>query len=159
MDRAKAFVEGISNEESEILSSLTFPPHRVTVEPSFYEHYAIRGIRVDRVEPGFVSCTFKVPRRLTDRNGVFASGAIANLVDEVGGAVVYVEGLPMNVSVDMSISYLSTAKFNDELEIIGRCLGKIGGYSGTSVLVRNKLTGELIAEGRHSLFGKHVSKM
>ncbi|CAH9138655.1 unnamed protein product [Cuscuta epithymum] len=92
-------------------------------------------------------------------NGVFASGAIANLVDKVGGAVVYVEGLPMNVSVDMSISYLSTAKFNDELEIIGRCLGKIGGYSGTSVLVRNKLTGELIAEGRHSLFGKHVSKM
>lgn len=41
-----------------------------------------------------------------------ASGAIANLVDEVGGAVVHVEGLPMNVSVDMSISFLSTAKLD-----------------------------------------------
>ncbi|XP_019188589.1 PREDICTED: acyl-coenzyme A thioesterase 13-like [Ipomoea nil] len=159
MEKAKAFIEGISKEESELLSSLTIPPHRVSVESSFYEYYAIRGIRVDRVEPGFVSCTFRVPHRLTDREGKLASGAIANLVDEVGGAVVHVEGLPMNVSVDMSISYLSAAKFDDELEIVGRCLGKRGGYSGTSVLVRNKLTGELIAEGRHSLFGRHVSKM
>ncbi|KAK9994146.1 hypothetical protein SO802_023849 [Lithocarpus litseifolius] len=38
--------------------------------------------------------------------------AIANLVDEVGGAVVHVEVLPMNVSVDMSISFLSTAKLD-----------------------------------------------
>ena len=45
-----------------------------------------------------------------DRNGKLATGAIANLVDEVGGALVHVEGLPMNVSVDMSISFLSTAK-------------------------------------------------
>ena len=41
-----------------------------------------------------------------------ASGAVANLVDEMGGALVHVEGLPMNVSVDMSISYLSTAKLD-----------------------------------------------
>lgn len=37
---------------------------------------------------------------------------MANLVDEMGGALVHVEGLPMNVSVDMSISYLSTAKLD-----------------------------------------------
>ena len=49
---------------------------------------------------------------LQDRTGKLASGAIANLVDEVGGAVVHVEGLPMNVSVDMSISFLSTAKLD-----------------------------------------------
>lgn len=46
---------------------------------------------------------------LQDRTGKLVNGAIANLVDEVGGAVVHVEGLPMNVSVDMSISFLSTA--------------------------------------------------
>lgn len=38
-----------------------------------------------------------------------ANGAIATLVDEVGGAVIHEEGLPMNVSVDMSISFLSAA--------------------------------------------------
>lgn len=54
---------------------------------------------------------------------------------------------------------LCVGYLQDELEIIGRVLGQKGGYSGTSVLVKNKTTGELIAEGRHSLFGKHSSKM
>lgn len=47
-----------------------------------------------------------------DRDGNLANGAIANLVDMVGSCVVYVTGLPMNVTVDISISYLSTAKLN-----------------------------------------------
>jgi acyl-coenzyme A thioesterase 13 len=50
-------------------------------------------------------------------------------------------------------------KLQDELEITARVLGQKGGYSGTIVLVRNKATGEIIAEGRHSLFGKHHSKL
>ncbi|XP_023881465.1 uncharacterized protein LOC111993872 [Quercus suber] len=159
MEKAREFLELSSEKESESVSRLTIHPHRVGHEPSFYEDFALRGIRVDRVEPGLVSCTFKVPRRLTDRTGKLASGAIANLVDEVGGAVVHVEGLPMNVSVDMSISFLSTAKLDDELELTSRVLGRKGGYSGTVVLIKNKATGELIAEGRHSLFGKHASKL
>ncbi|XP_030964122.1 acyl-coenzyme A thioesterase 13-like [Quercus lobata] len=158
MEKAREFLE-LSSEESESVSRLIIHPHRVGHEPSFYDDFALRGIRVDRVEPGLVSCTFKVPRRLTDRTGKLASGAIANLVDEVGAAVVHVEGLPMNVSVDMSISFLSTAKLDDELELTSRVLGRKGGYSGTVVLIRNKATGELIAEGRHSLFGKHASKL
>ncbi|KAL3518100.1 hypothetical protein ACH5RR_020689 [Cinchona calisaya] len=158
MENVKEYLQ-VAKEESDRISQLVFPPHRPHIDSSFYEYYALRGIRVDRVEPGFVSCTFKVPSRLIDRNGNLASGAVANLVDEMGGALVYVEGLPMNVSVDMSISYLSTAKLDDELEIVSTLLGRKGGYSGTLVLVKNKLTGELIAEGRHSLFGKHASKM
>ncbi|KAJ9146760.1 hypothetical protein P3X46_028990 [Hevea brasiliensis] len=158
MEKAKQFLK-LSEEELASISQLTFHPHRLGLDCSFYEDFALRGIRVDRVEPGIVSCTFKVPARLTDRSGKLATGAIANLVDEVGGAVVYVEGLPMNVSVDMSISFLSSAKLNDELEVTSKVLGRKGGYAGTIVLVKNKATGELIAEGRHSLFGKHASKM
>ncbi|OMO90508.1 Thioesterase superfamily [Corchorus olitorius] len=158
MEKVKEFLE-VDKEEAERLSGLPVPPHRPGFECSFYEDFALRGIRVDRVEPGFVSCTFKVPPRLTDKSGNLATGAIANLVDEVGGAVVHVEGLPMNVSVDMSISFLGTAKPNDELEITSKALGQRGGYKGTIVLVRNKETGELIAEGRHSLFGRQASKM
>ncbi|KAJ4725646.1 acyl-coenzyme A thioesterase 13 [Melia azedarach] len=158
MEKAKEFLE-LNEEESESVSRLTIHPHRVGVESSFYEDFALRGIRVDRVEPGFVSCTFKVPPRLADRNGNLANGAIANLVDDVGASVVHVEGLPMKVSVDMSISFVSTAKVNDELEITARVLGQNGGYCGTTVLIKNKATGEIIAEGRHSLFGKQASKM
>ncbi|PHT46715.1 hypothetical protein CQW23_15873 [Capsicum baccatum] len=158
MEKAKGFLE-LTQEESDRVSSLDIPPHRTGTGFSFYECYALRGIRVDRVEPGLVFCTFKVPPRLTDREGKLASGAMANLVDAVGAGCVNVGGNPTNVSVDMSISFLSSAKVDDELEIIGQVLGKKGGYSGTSVVVKNKATGELIAEGRHSLFGKYASKM
>ncbi|XP_010510436.1 PREDICTED: uncharacterized protein LOC104786686 [Camelina sativa] len=125
---------------------------------SFYEVFSLRGIRVNRVDPGFISCSFKVPLRLTDRDGNLANGAIANLVDEVGGALVQIQGLPFCVSVDMSIAFLSTAKLG-ELEITSRLLGVRGGYTGTLVVVRNNETGEIIAEGRHSLFGRQASKL
>lgn len=88
-----------------------------------------------------------------------ATGAIINLVDEVGNAPVHIQGLSVNVSVDMSISFLSTAKLDDELEVTSRLLGKRGNYSGTLVVLRNKATGEVIAEGRHSLWVKHLSKL
>lgn len=38
-------------------------------------------------------------------------------------------------------------------------MGERGGYKGTIVVVRNKMTGEIIAEGRHSLFGRQPSKL
>ncbi|KAK8513280.1 hypothetical protein V6N13_002027 [Hibiscus sabdariffa] len=159
MEKAKESLE--LNKEVESVSRLTIHPHRVGVEGSFYEDFAVRGIRVDRVEPGFVSCTLKVPPRLTDKSGNLAIGAVANLVDEVGATIVQVEGLSltMNVSVDMSISFLGTAKLNDELEIVSKVLGRRGSYAGAIVVVRNKETGELIAEGRHSLFAKQGSKL
>ncbi|XP_034220983.1 acyl-coenzyme A thioesterase 13-like [Prunus dulcis] len=139
----------VTEDESEAVSRLVvpfIPPGGV----SFYDAFVVRGIRVNRVEPGLVVCTLK------DRSGNLANGAIANLVDIVGAAVAYVPGQSLNVSVDISISYMSTAKLQDELEITSRMLGRVGGCSGTIVILRNKTTGEIIAEGRHSLFRSHV---
>ena len=42
-------------------------------------------------------------------------------------------------------------ELQDDLEISSKVLGKRGGYSGTLVLMRNRATGEVIAEDRHSL--------
>ncbi|KAK8352473.1 hypothetical protein V6Z12_A05G096500 [Gossypium hirsutum] len=111
MEKAKEFLQ-LNKEEAETVLRLNIQPTRVGSQCSFYEDFALRGIRVDTVQPGFVSCTLKVPPRLSDKSGNLAKGAVANLVDEVGAAVVHVEGLPMNVSVDMSISFLGTAKLN-----------------------------------------------
>ncbi|OVA17678.1 Thioesterase superfamily [Macleaya cordata] len=158
MEKAREVLE-LTKEEAESVSRLTVYPHRVGFEKSFFEDFALGSIRVDRVEPGLVSCTFKVPPRLTDGSGNLSKGAIASLVDEIGAAAVHVDGHPMKVSVDMSISYLSTAKANDELEITSRGLGQKRGYFGTIVLLKNKGTGEVIAEGRHSLFCKIASKI
>lgn len=161
MEKTKEILQRkLSQQETEALSRLqSVPAIRAGDNSSFYEHFILTGIKVEQVQPGFISCSFIVPPRLTDSTGKMGNGAIATLVDEVGGALVHQEGLPMNVSVDMSISFLSTAHVNDELEITSRLLGRKGGYSGTIVLLKNKATGELIAEGRHSLFGRHNSKM
>ncbi|XP_024159680.1 acyl-coenzyme A thioesterase 13 isoform X2 [Rosa chinensis] len=142
--KVKEFLE-LSQDESEAVSRIVVPPQRPGTA-SLYEDFALRSIRVDRVEPGLVVCTLK------DRAGNLAKGAIANVVDMVGGYVTYVEGLPMYVSVDISISYISTAKLDDELEITSKRLGQRGAYYGAIVLLRNKATGEIIAEGRHSMF-------
>lgn len=64
MEKTKEILQ-ITRQESELVSQLRVHPHRVNIDHSFYEDYATRGIRVDRVQPGFVSCTFKVPSRLT----------------------------------------------------------------------------------------------
>nr|DAD26631.1 TPA_asm: hypothetical protein HUJ06_028099 [Nelumbo nucifera] len=151
MEKAREYL-GLMTKESETASRLAVRPHHSAGDGP-YENFILRGIRVDRVEPGFVSCTFK------DASGNLSAGAIASLVDDVGEASVHDEDLPLKVSVDMSISILSTAKANDELEITSRALGQKGGYSGTVILFKNKVTGELIAEGRHSLYGKIPSKI
>ncbi|XP_068338584.1 uncharacterized protein [Pyrus communis] len=164
LEDAKKYLE-VTQDESEAVSRLVFPSDR-----SIYDHFVESGIRVDRVQPGFVVCTFTVPRRLTvslptahplflDRAGNLANGAIATLVDMVGASTVFVPHIPMNVSVDMSISYMANAKLNDELEITSKRLGQRGRYSGTYVLLRNKASGEIIAEGRHSLFRSSSSKL
>ncbi|XP_020101314.1 acyl-coenzyme A thioesterase 13-like [Ananas comosus] len=149
----------VEEEASELVSRLDVRPHRAGRDASFYEGFALRGIRVDHIQPGLLTCSFKVPPRLTDSSGNLSPGAIANLVDEVGSAALHADGHHMKVSVDMSISYMSTAKVEDELEIISRVLGHKGGYSGTYVLLSNKTTGQIVAEGRHSLFGKLKSKI
>ncbi|XP_047332661.1 uncharacterized protein LOC124936222 [Impatiens glandulifera] len=160
MNKARNLLS-VDDRDSELVSRLTIPTHRIHIDRSFYEDMTLRGIRVDRVQPGFVSCSFKVPSYLSDSNGKLAAGAIANLVDELGGAVIMSEweNEMNNVSVDMSISYVSAADVDEELEITARLLGKKGGFFGTNVVLKNKITGDIIAEGRHSLFNKHASKM
>ncbi|EYU45972.1 hypothetical protein ABFS82_04G085400 [Erythranthe guttata] len=160
MERAREFIEKTTaGEEADRVSRLTFPTHQPHSEPSFWEYFVLRGIRVEQVRPGSFVCSFKVPPRLTDINGNLSNGAIAAMVDEIGAAAVHHDGQPMDVSVDMSISYISPAKMNDELEITSRLLGRQGAYSGASVLIQNKTTGEVVAEGRHSLFSIPASKM
>ncbi|KAL2898795.1 Acyl-coenzyme A thioesterase 13 [Bienertia sinuspersici] len=160
MEKAKEAVAKLLEDDSNSVSKLVVNPHEFQVGPSFFEDFALRGIRVDRVDPaGVIVCSFKVPPRLIDRAGNLAAGAIANLIDIVGNALIYRAGRPMNVSITMSISYMSNAKVDDELEVTSRLLGKIGAVSGTSIIIKKKGSGEIVAEGRHSLFSKIESKI
>ncbi|PWA67244.1 Thioesterase superfamily [Artemisia annua] len=150
----------VAQQDSDRVTRLTIPPPLPEAVHSFYELFAIKGIRLENFQPGFISYCFIVPPRLTDRNGNLAVGAVATIVDKIGASVLYRKvGRRMHVSVDMSISYLSTAKLNDELEITTKLIGIKGSYKGILVVLKNKSTGEIIAEGRHSLFALPSSKI
>ncbi|KAL6654457.1 hypothetical protein ACP70R_007922 [Stipagrostis hirtigluma subsp. patula] len=122
---------------------------------SFFEAFALRGIRVDSIRRGHILCSYTVPARLL-AGGRLAPGAVVALVDEVGAAAAVADGHHLKVSVDMSVSFvdLAAAAPGERLRIAARALGHKGYYSGTHVLVANAATGQVVAEGRHSLFGK-----
>lgn len=48
------------------LESLVFE-HRAGEEPSFFEAFILKGIKVEEIRSGFISCSFRVPPRLTVR--------------------------------------------------------------------------------------------
>uniref|UniRef100_A0A453HTD3 Acyl-coenzyme A thioesterase 13 n=1 Tax=Aegilops tauschii subsp. strangulata TaxID=200361 RepID=A0A453HTD3_AEGTS len=145
-----ARVDALSSAASASLS--TAATH---LSPSFFEGFALRGIRVLRLHPGFIHCSYTVPPSLTSTTGCLAAGAVVALVDEIGSAASISEGQNLKVSVDMSVAFpdLSQARPGDRLSITARALGHKGAYSGTHVLFTNACTGNVVAEGRHSLFG------
>ncbi|CAM0874262.1 unnamed protein product [Alopecurus aequalis] len=145
-----ARVDALSSAASASLSSSDH------LSPSFFEGFALRGIRVLRIHPGFIHCSYTVPPSLTDSTtGCLAAGAVVALVDEIGSAASISDAQNLKVSVDMSVAFpdLSQARPGDNLSITARALGHKGAYSGTHVLLTNADTGDVVAEGRHSLFG------
>ncbi|KAJ1688672.1 hypothetical protein LUZ63_012827 [Rhynchospora breviuscula] len=146
----------VGNDKAKAVDGLPVRAHRPGQEASFYEGFALRGIRVDRIQPGFLLCSFTVPPRLTDVSGKMAAGAVVNLVDQVGAAVMTSEGHHKKPSVDISVAFLSPANLGDELEIRSKVLGNKGGLTGTHILLMNKTTGQVVAEGRHCLFGNLI---
>ncbi|XP_051134122.1 uncharacterized protein LOC127253525 isoform X2 [Andrographis paniculata] len=154
MEKAREFLEKKAADDGYGVADLIIPPHKPHAESTFYEYFLTKGIKVDRLDSDSIFCSFTVPPRLTDSDGNFAAGAIASIIDEVGSAAIHEPGQPMDLSVDTSISYLSPAK--DELEIISRRLGRLGSYAAASVTLRNKQTGEIVAEGRHSYFSRRL---
>jgi acyl-coenzyme A thioesterase 13 len=78
------------------------------------------------------------------------------LVDNLCGGVIVSCGLPMKVSVDYNVSYISPVKVHDEIEIDARVMGHKGGLSTVVVELRNKGTGELVAYARQTMHNVRV---
>lgn len=67
MDKAREALT-VGEEDSRVLTELEVRPHRAGDDASFYEGFALRGLRVESISPGYLSCSFKVPPRLTVSN-------------------------------------------------------------------------------------------
>ena len=111
------------------------------------------GLRVTRVDEaaGEVDCEFEVEEGLTNTYATLHGGATATLVDVVGSmALLARDPTRAGVSVDLSVSYIAAARAGETVRCLGRAL-KVGRRLGfSSVELRRKSDGELLAAGRHT---------
>ncbi|XVF86647.1 hypothetical protein PTKIN_Ptkin18bG0059200 [Pterospermum kingtungense] len=84
---------------------------------------------------------------LEDVNGNWHVGAMATIIDNVGAAAIYSAGDSVKLTVNFNISYYSTAKIQEEVEIEAKVIGNKGKLTSVVVEVRKK-DGELIAIGK-----------
>ncbi|XP_010249656.1 PREDICTED: uncharacterized protein LOC104592145 [Nelumbo nucifera] len=90
-------------------------------------------------------------RIICDKNDNWQAGAIATLIDLVGVAVIKVsfsDGDVKVVTVDFSVSYFSTIKIHEEVEIEAKLVGHKAKLSSALVEVRRKDNGELVASAK-----------
>ncbi|OIW17145.1 hypothetical protein TanjilG_21122 [Lupinus angustifolius] len=109
---------------------------------------SLKGIRVIKAHKGFILCDFIVHNQVSDENGNWHVGAIATLVDIIGSTVSYTFTSYHQVTVDFSISYYSTAKVQEEVEVEAKVIGKKEKLSAAIVEIRKKENGELVALGK-----------
>ncbi|KAE8696078.1 putative Major facilitator superfamily protein [Hibiscus syriacus] len=110
------------------------------------EARSLRGLQVIEAQTGFLRCSFIVPAHASDMNGNWHVGAIATIIDNVGGAAIYSTGHHLKVTVNFNILYHSTAKIQEEVEIEAKVNGHRGKMTSMVVGVRSKSNnGRLIA--------------
>ncbi|MED6170308.1 hypothetical protein PIB30_029692 [Stylosanthes scabra] len=114
-----------------------------------------KGIRVLKAQKGLVLCDFTVHDGILDENGNWHVGAIATLVDVMGSLSSFSYNSFDHVTLDFSISYYSTAKVQEEVELVAKVAGKKNELTSVIVEVRkknrdnnNNNTKELVAMGK-----------
>lgn len=65
MEKAKEALLIDEEHKDRVLGLKVRPNRRPWVDGSFYEAFFLRGIRVDEIQPGSLTCGFKIPARLT----------------------------------------------------------------------------------------------
>ncbi|KAB1218544.1 Acyl-coenzyme A thioesterase 13 [Morella rubra] len=112
------------------------------------ETVSMEGLQVVLAQKGFLRCNFLVPDRLSDRDGNWYVGAMATLMDNLGAAVICSSVSHVKSTVELSISYYSTAKIQEEVEIEAKVVGEKEKATAAVVEIRRRSNGELIASGR-----------
>ncbi|KAG8442313.1 hypothetical protein GDO86_011202 [Hymenochirus boettgeri] len=103
---------------------------------------------------GKVVCELQVEEEHTNRGGTLHGGLTATLVDIVStAALLNTERGAPGVSVDMNITYMNAAKIGDSILITAQVLKQGRTLAFSTVDVTNKVSGKLIAQGRHT---KHL---
>ncbi|XP_028240093.1 uncharacterized protein LOC114418784 isoform X2 [Glycine soja] len=107
-----------------------------------------RVIRLVKAHKGFILCDLIIHSGLLDENGNWHVSAIATLVDIIASFTSYSVTSCLQVTLDLSISYYSTAKLQEEVEVEAKVIRKKDELISVIVEVRKKHNGELVALGK-----------
>ncbi|KAK7389562.1 hypothetical protein VNO78_24707 [Psophocarpus tetragonolobus] len=106
------------------------------------------AIRLLKAEKGFLLCDLIIQTSFLDQHGNWHASAIATLVDMIASFASYSINSTHQLTLDFSISYYSTAKLQEEVEIEAKVIGKKGDLTSVIVEVRKKQNRELVALGK-----------
>ncbi|KAA3479343.1 Thioesterase superfamily [Gossypium australe] len=112
------------------------------------EALTLEGLQIVHAQKGSIRCNFVVPTRASDPDGNWHVGAMATLIDDVAATAIYSVVDHVKLSLDFSISFYSTAKIQEEVEIEAKVIGEKGSLTQVVVEVTRKGNRELIALGK-----------
>ncbi|KAJ0051849.1 hypothetical protein Pint_01125 [Pistacia integerrima] len=121
------------------------------------EALTLQGLQIVNAYRGFVRCNFTIPIRLADNHGNWQVGAMATLIDDVGAAAIYSFAGHIKASVDFIISFYSSVKIMEEVEIEAKVVGERGRLTSVKVEVRRKDNGEVIALGKQWMVSNSIN--
>ncbi|TYH53456.1 hypothetical protein ES332_D09G101500v1 [Gossypium tomentosum] len=113
-----------------------------------FDTRVLQGLRVIHAEKGFMRFDFVVPKSVSDIDGNRNVGALASLVDLLGAVTIFSFANRVVTSVDFSVSYYSTAKIQEHVEIESKVSANKGNLVYVVVEVKRKGNGEVIAVGK-----------
>ncbi|XP_061912572.1 acyl-coenzyme A thioesterase 13 [Entelurus aequoreus] len=126
---------------------------RIMAECSGFDR-VMSKVDVLAATPGKVVCELRVEEEHTNRLGTMHGGLTATLVDVISTlAIMNSERGAPGVSVDMNITYMNAAKIGEDVLITAEVLKQGRTLAFATVDLTNKVTGKLIAQGRHT---KHL---
>ncbi|KAK2649172.1 hypothetical protein Ddye_016661 [Dipteronia dyeriana] len=124
------------------------------------EALTFAGLQIVEARKGFLRCSLIVPNFVADKIGNWQVGAMATLIDVLGGATICSLDDHIPVTVDLSISFYSTAKIQEEVEIEAKVVGCRGELPFVEAGIRRKGNGDLITLGRQWMYlRKNISQV
>ncbi|KAE8726541.1 acyl-CoA synthetase family member 3 [Hibiscus syriacus] len=108
----------------------------------------LEGLRVVHAGKGFILFDLVVPNGVSDVDGNWHVGALASLLDLLGGVTIFSFANSVISSVDFNVSYYSTAKIQEHVEIESKVTANKGKLIHVVVEVKRKGNGEVIAVGK-----------
>ncbi|KAE9585876.1 putative acyl-CoA hydrolase [Lupinus albus] len=121
------------------------------------ESVTAKGIQLLQASNGFLLCSYIIHKPVLDENGNWQTGSIATMIDIIGSLAVHSVTPMFNVSVDFNMSFYSTAKFQEEVEIEAKVVGKKEKLTSVVVDIRKKNNGQIIAMGKQWMSSTNIN--